>query len=225
MAYSVSDGPTEQLIQWTNHLIDQLAVSRPRDVSAISSGLHALMRSRGFDVLPPELQQKLTRVHDWFYSSSIDASERRKFQMVVGIQIEARVRDIDNVASSIKRLSAERIYVDQYTTDRKKIIAAMKQDGLDLQKLSPEMQDDFEVVMEAVKQNGCALRYATPRLRKNMAICCAAIASRRIAKEWVDPTLWNEPVFCAAVRMIERQIPSPAPTFIWGDDATDVDMT
>ena len=54
---------------------------------------------------------------------------------------------------------------------------------------SPELKDNYEIVMEAVKINGYRLKFASNNLRKNREICLEAIKNNLDAFEFIDISL------------------------------------
>ena len=61
-------------------------------------------------------------------------------------------------------------------TDRNEAMEMVAKNGINLQYLSPELQDDEELVRIAVNQDGWALGYASPRLQDNDEIVKIALS-------------------------------------------------
>lgn len=64
--------------------------------------------------------------------------------------------------------------------------------GLNLQKLSPEMQDDYEIVMTAVVGCGASIQYASDRLRDNYDIALLAMNDDNQSFVYISPRLQED---------------------------------
>jgi len=72
-----------------------------------------------------------------------------------------------------------------YENDKTVVLAAVKVDGLLLEKASNHLKGDFDVVMAAVIQDGDAIEFASKTLKKNKEIINAAVKSNGCALEFV----------------------------------------
>lgn len=93
------------------------------------------------------------------------------------------------------------VFADQKETDKKRMLEAVKENGLALRCASDELQADKEVVLAAVKQCGYALRYASKELQADKAVVLAAVKSFGSSLEFASEELRNDKaVVLAAIR-------------------------
>ena len=86
--------------------------------------------------------------------------------------------------------------------DRKKVLAAVKQYGMNLEHVNKSFQKDKEIVMAAVKQSGWALEYADESLKKDREVVMAAVKQKGHALEYADESLKKDREFVmAAVKL------------------------
>jgi len=87
-------------------------------------------------------------------------------------------------------------------SNKKDVLAAVKQDGMALQYASETLKNDSEVVLAAVKQNGSALYYASDILKKDSEVVLAAVAQNGSALYYASDILKKDrEVVLAAVAL------------------------
>ena len=64
------------------------------------------------------------------------------------------------------------------------VLAAVKNNGLDVKYASAKMRDDRDVMMQAVRQNGLALRYASSRLKDDRKLVQMAVTNNSSALQF-----------------------------------------
>jgi hypothetical protein len=84
-------------------------------------------------------------------------------------QLLAAMSNAQARGGSVQMCSATR------DSDRKKLLAAVQQNGLALEYASAELKADRKVVLAAVQQNGCALQYASAELKADREVVLAAV--------------------------------------------------
>ena len=95
--------------------------------------------------------------------------------------------------------SSTNTIIKQY--DKKKVLAAVKQDGWELQYACDDLRNNPEVVLAAVIQDYLALQYASADLRNNPEIVLAAVKETGHALRFASSDLRNkENIVLAAVR-------------------------
>lgn len=77
--------------------------------------------------------------------------------------------------TSYAKIFLESLSKEKYESARSLSIDFVKRNGLDLEFVGKEFQNDKEVVLAALKNNGLALRFAGSDLRKNREIVLAAV--------------------------------------------------
>merc|ERR1712232_66045 len=73
--------------------------------------------------------------------------------------------------------------------DREVIMTAMREDGLDLQRVQSDLRHDREVTLSAVRQNGLALSYAAMKHRCDRSVVEVAVRQNRKAIEYASSGL------------------------------------
>jgi hypothetical protein len=82
-------------------------------------------------------------------------------------------------------------YKNGVRQDRQFFATLVQKNGLALQHVPPELQDDKEVVLAAVAQEGLALLYASDRLKQDEDVVMTAVKQNGYAIKYVDDTLAN----------------------------------
>mmetsp|Transcript_24713 Transcript_24713/g.45287 ORF Transcript_24713/g.45287 Transcript_24713/m.45287 type:complete len:216 (-) Transcript_24713:64-711(-) len=67
------------------------------------------------------------------------------------------------------------------SVDRKRMVAAVKQDWLALENASEELQNDREIVLAAIAVDGLALCYASSKLQSDREVVLAAVANNGLS--------------------------------------------
>jgi hypothetical protein len=84
------------------------------------------------------------------------------------------------------------------------IEAQLEIDGLHLQNLTEEQQNDIDLVFPAVSQNGLALQFASLELRNTIMVARAAIAQKPDAAQYATPNVRAH--FAAEAALLELAI-------------------
>ena len=83
-------------------------------------------------------------------------------------------------------------YVNEELQNNFEIVKlAVSQNGMSLQYASEELQNNVEIAKLAVSQNGYALQYASEELRNNSEIVKLAVSQKGNALQYVGPKLQN----------------------------------
>ena len=75
--------------------------------------------------------------------------------------------------------------------DKHIAIKILSIDGMSLQYVNEELQNNFEIVKLAVSQNGMSLQYASEELRNNSETVKLAVSQKGNALQYVGPKLQN----------------------------------
>jgi lambda repressor-like predicted transcriptional regulator len=79
----------------------------------------------------------------------------------------------------------------------------VQQDGLALQSMSSDLQNNRFVVLNAIDQNGLALQYASPELRKERDLVRVAVHQNGLALEYADD-LWKNDLKTVIKAMLQN---------------------
>lgn len=74
----------------------------------------------------------------------------------------------------------------------KKAIAQLSINGMDLEILSPELQDNEEVVLQAINGYGWAFKYASDRLKNDKDVVFTAVSNYAYALQWASDELRDD---------------------------------